>query len=184
MNNHLSMEITNESTELETTLKNDERKENFRLLWIFACFFCPSLIEIVVNDVVQITVENWQRVYVTKLLFCIAFPLMTAFLLAFIVRWKSKFLALSLIICLTAVPVATSYWTILDLYEGKIVVGGVYKSFDYGVYNKCFVEETNIYTRHYELPCSLNVPSNQLLKLTLLPNTQRVIKVEKYNIVE
>lgn len=156
------------------------------MLWILAYFICPSLIEFILNYVMQITVENWQRVYVTKLLFCIAFPLMTAFLLAFFVRWKSKFLALSLIICLTALPVTTSYWTVLDLYKGKVVVRGTYNSFDSGISYRCWIEETNpgaILKKRYSLPCGLNIPYNQL-QLTLLPNTQRIIKVEEYRIVE
>lgn len=176
------MKTTNESADIELSLSNEERKENLSSLWLGACVICPILGWLVTNFWEHLSEENWQRLYVTRLLFSIGVPMLAGLLFAFFVRWKSKVLALSLILSVTALPAITTYWTALDLYEGKVVVRGVYDSFDYGTSNRCWIEETDsnrIEKQRYQLPCELNLPLRQSMQITLLPNTRQVIKIEK-----
>jgi hypothetical protein len=89
--------------------------------WLLACAFGP-LAGWFLTSAFELTTANWIWLYTAKVVCCVFLPFATALPLVRYVRGRSKFIALSILIIVTALPILTGWTALQDLWSGASAV--------------------------------------------------------------
>jgi hypothetical protein len=127
--------------------------------WLLACAFGPFFGWLVTAPEFAVTEGNWWWRYAARVALSAGLPVLTALPLFVYVRGRYWYVALPLLLCVTALPVWSCLNTMLDLGEGPAV------------------RRT---TGYYDAPNNSFYPraDGRPFKLTTLAHTQRTIKIE------
>lgn len=127
--------------------------------WLVACSFGPFFGWLVTAPEFPVTEGDWWWRYAARVALCVGLPVLTALPLLAYVRGRYGYVALPLLVCVTALPVWSGINTLLDLREGPTVerATGYYDAPNYSFY-----------------PAAGGNP----FKLTTLTHTQRTIRIE------
>jgi hypothetical protein len=95
--------------------------------WLMACAFGPFF-GWALASVFTLTAGNWRWLYWGRVSLSVGLPLMTALPLVRYVRGRNAPLMLALLVGVTALPVWSAWWTLLDLRDGPVSVSSEHAS--------------------------------------------------------
>jgi len=87
--------------------------------WLVSCAFGP-LLGWIITSVFPITLSTWRWLYMTRVFFAVALPVITALPMIRYLRGEVTFVALSLLVIITLLPIFSAVNVSRDLWAGPI----------------------------------------------------------------
>jgi hypothetical protein len=99
--------------------RKDDHWDSIGAFWLAACALGPFLGWIA--TAISPTDRTWRWQYGARILLAVIAPIVTALPLTRYARGRAALIAVPLLIFITALPVATAYWTVRDFVAGPVV---------------------------------------------------------------
>jgi hypothetical protein len=100
--------------------RKDDWGDRIGALWLVACAG-GAFFGWVATAALTATDRNWRWLFGVRILLAVVAPIVTALPLTRYARGRSALIALPLLVLVTALPVATAYWTMRDFLSGPVV---------------------------------------------------------------
>ena len=108
-------------TEFHTPVRlRNDWLDRIGAFWLVSCAFGP-LLGWIITAAIPITVSTWRWLYTLRFVLAVILPLLTALPLTRYLRGKTTWVALSLIVSVTLLPIWSARNVSRDLWEGPVI---------------------------------------------------------------